>query len=218
MESSAKLNFPPPQGPATDAFGEPSQARPAGAPPSPASALLARAKADDAAAIATMFAQFIPGDEHLVSGHYMGVLGLWGIGNHSFAGVTQRRLVVLRISLLGGVVYQDAAIEHTNSAAMFQPSRITLYFYILASILLFSLPGFVIGPGAGIALAVLSVMLLPITIRVYYRFQKSGLVVWVREGIPVYAFIDRKRMPIAADLYRKSMSIREERLRSIGHP
>jgi hypothetical protein len=61
-------------------------------------------------------------------------------------------------------------------------------------------------------------ILLPVTIRLYYRFKKSGIVLWIREGLQVYAFIDRKRMRIANQLYRVCADLREERLRALGHP
>jgi hypothetical protein len=67
---------------------------------------------------------------------------------------------------------------------------------------------------ASIVAVLASVLLLPVTVRVYYRFKKSGLVVWVREGIAVYSFIDRKRMRIANQLHRSGMALRDERLRS----
>jgi hypothetical protein len=180
--------------------------------------LLARAKANDTAAIATMFAQFLPPDEHLVSGRYMGVLGFWGIGAHSFAGVTERRVVMLRISIFGGVIYQDAALEYANSAAVLQPSQVTLYLFVAVTLLWAGGFGFAIHPIVALVFVLLGLMLLPLTIRVYYRFKKSGLLVWIREGIPLYVFIDRKRMTIANELYRTTMAKREERLSVIGHP
>jgi hypothetical protein len=63
----------------------------------------------------------------------------------------------------------------------------------------------------------LTVLLLPVTVRLYYRLNKSGLVVWAREGLNVY--VQRsQRMRIANQLYRKGMTLREERLRDLGQP
>ena len=50
--------------------------------------LVNRAKAGDAVALATMFSQFLPRGEQIIQGYSFGVLGLWGIGTHSFAAVT----------------------------------------------------------------------------------------------------------------------------------
>lgn len=180
--------------------------------------LLTRAKAGDFAAISTMFAQFLPADEPLLSGDYLGVLGVWGIGIHSFSGVTARHVVSLRLSLLGGVTYQDGALEYVNSAVIFQPSKLTLYIYGFAYIVLFAVFGYTVAPLMAIAGVLLALLASPIAIRMYYRLHKSGLVVWIREGVGIYVFIDRKRMLAANQLYRTSMDLREERLRAVGHP
>jgi hypothetical protein len=177
-----------------------------------------RAKADDQDALATMFGQFLPRGEQVLEGHYLGVMGFWGIGTHSFAVVTNRRIASLRISFLGGVEYQDGALEYVNSAAVFQPSMVGLYVYAAAISLVSLLFGLVFGAGVAILLLLLSLLFLPLTVRLYYRFSKSGIVVWVREGIHVYAFIDRKRMRLSNQLYRLTSDVREERLRAVGHP
>lgn len=165
-----------------------------------------------------MFSQFLPRGERVIECHYLGVLGLWGIGTHSFAALTPRRFATLRISLLGGVSYRDGSLEYLNSAAVFQPSKIKLY----ATAVLVSLFAFLVGLANGIAVGIvllaLSLVVLPVTVRVYYRFQKSGIVLWVREGLLVYAFIDRNRMRVANQLYRGCTDASEERLRMVGHP
>ena len=177
-----------------------------------------RAKADDKDALATMFGQFLPRGEQVVESHYLGVMGFWGIGTHSFAAVTDRRIASLQISVLGGVTYQDGALEYVNSAAVFQPSLVGLYIYTG----LISLVAFLVGLPAGVGLAIvfllLSWLFLPLTIRLYYRFNKSGIVMWIREGLALYTFIDRKRMRVSNQLYRLTSDIREERLRATGHP
>jgi hypothetical protein len=181
--------------------------------------LVDRAKQGDSEALGTMFSQFLPRGEQMLEGHYLGVLGLWGIGTHSFGAVTPRRFATLRISLLGGVQYNDGSLEYVNSAAVHQPSKVMLYVTAGAVSLFFFLAGLGSGglPGALIALLI-SLALLPLTIRLYYRFNKSGIVLWVREGLQVYAFIDRSRMRLANQLYRRCTDAREERLRQLGHP
>jgi hypothetical protein len=236
-DNDPALQYPPPQGSPAQApegpqhYPPPPQVPPAQSPesppeyaPPPATAhpagpsLLARAKADDHDALATMFAQFLPKGEHVVASYYLGVLGFWGIGTHSFAAVTARRIASLRISLLGGIHYQDGSLEYINSAAVFQPSKVMLYVYLAAVSLFFFLIGFSIHPALSIVTLLLSFLLLPITIRIYYRLKKSGLVLWVREGLMIYTFIDRKRMRVSNQLYRQCTDLREERLRVLGHP
>ena len=245
MDDRETLRYPPPKGPPLETPEEPLQsaptqwpapvqpgpvpteyipprAPPPSAPTGPGSAaqqsLLARAKIDDQEALATMFAQFLPRGEQVVECHYLGVLGFWGVGTHSFAAVTKRRVASLRISLLGGVDYRDGSLEYVNSAAVFQPSKAKLYLYAaLVSLVLFGL-GFAIHPALSIVFLLLSLLALPLTARLYYRWNKSGIVLWVREGLHVYAFIDRKRMRLSNQLYRLCADLREERLSSLGHP
>lgn len=207
----AAPRFLPPGAPAT------AQAPAAAIPPQQAS-LVDRAKTGDSEALATMFAQFLPRGEQVLEGHYLGVLGFWGIGTHSFAAVTPRRFATLRISLLGGVRYSDGSLEYVNSAAVFQPSKVMLYIIATVVSLFFFLAGVANGVVAGIVLLLISLALLPITIRFYYRFNKSGIVLWIREGLQVYAFIDRSQMRVANQLYRRCTDAREERLRTLGHP
>jgi hypothetical protein len=213
------LQYPPPSGTAVEPEPPPATYPP---PPTPGhssgSSLIARAKAGDQQAMATMFGQFLPPGEEVVSSHYLGVLGFWGLGTHSFGAVTPRRFASLRISLLGGVHYQDGSLEYVNSAAVFQPSKVTLYLFIAAYLFIAFVWGLVIHVAVSIVLLLLALVLLPISIKLYYRFKKSGLVVWVREGLALYAFIDRKRMRVSNELYRECMNMREERLRRLGHP
>jgi hypothetical protein len=213
--------YPPPQypPPAPPPMGE----QAAGAQVSaPSQSLLERAKTNDREALETMFAQFLPPGETIVNCQYLGVLGLWGIGTHSFAAVTQRRAATLRISLLGGIDYQEGALEYVNSAQVHQPSKVSLYLgvarYLVAALII----SIFIGVGTHWALSLLGIVVallaVPLYVRFYYRRHKSGLVLWIREGAQVYSFIDRRRMLVANQLYRDSMNLREERLRAHGHP
>jgi hypothetical protein len=61
----------------------------------------------------------------------------------------------------------------------------------------------------------ITLLLLPLTVRLFYRFRKSGLVLWIREGVPVYLFSDRKRLGDANRLYRTALATRESRIREI---
>lgn len=169
----------------------------------PADGLLDRARADDPAALAAIFSEFLPPGEKILDVRYLGLKGLWGVGTHTFACVTDCRVAVLEVKLLGGVEYHDGALEELNSGIINQPSRLGLYVFVILTAVL----------TLGLAL-----LLLPVTLNVYYSFKKSGLVFWVREGVSVVLFTDRKRLPTAADLYRMTSALREARLAEIGVP
>jgi hypothetical protein len=175
--------------------------------------IVERARAGDPEALATMFRQFLPRGEEILDSQYLGVLGLWGIGTHSFVAITPRRVASLRISFAGGVEYQDGLLEFVNAAAVLQPSRVRLYLTAASVSLFFIIIGFSLGPVGAVLFFLLSLVLLPLTVRFHYRLQKSGIMVWVREGMPIYAFIDRKHMRLANQLYRTASDAREERLR-----
>ena len=180
--------------------------------------LLDRAKANDEQALATLFGQFISNHEQIIDSQYLGVLGMWGVGMHSFAAVTTHRIASIRISIFGRVHYQDGALEYINSSELGQPSLLGLYlcmgaFFAFFSIVCWSLPSVVAA-----LVVLLGLLFLPIAVRLYYRFNKSGLVLWVREGISIFVFIDRKRMINAKRFYRLCCDQREERLRAIGQP
>jgi hypothetical protein len=55
-----------------------------------------------------------------------------------------------------------------------------------------------------------------VTVRLYYAFNKCGLLWAVREGLWVYAFTNRGRMNLANRLYRQIVAVRERRLREMG--
>jgi hypothetical protein len=158
--------------------------------------LLARAKQGDQQAIATMFRQFLPSDEEIVQVEYLGVQGVWGLGARSFGCVTDRRVASLNVRLLGEIEYRDAALEHVNSGAVLQPSNVWLYVFVAVATL------FTLG---------LALLLLPLTVRFYYRMKKSGLLIVVREGLSLYIFTDRKLLARANSLYRTALSRREGR-------
>jgi hypothetical protein len=185
---------------------------------------MARAKADDARALEILFAQFVPPGEQIVETRYMGVMGLWGIGTHSFAAVTTQRVASLRIGLLGALAYQDGSLEYINSSAIFQPSRLRLYWPAamwVMGVFVFAFFSSVVSGGAVLVpllVLVIGLLLVPLVVRITYRFVKSGLVLWVREGLAMAVFIDRRRIALANRFYRLSSELRDERIREIGHP
>lgn len=192
----------------------------------PTGSLLDRAKDNDKQALETLFGQFIPQGEQFVDSQYLGVLGLWGLGTHSFASLTANRIASIRVSIFGNVLYQDGSLESINSSALYQPSLLLLYIWSAAtlffSLILGLMSGLAIGGVAGLLVALtwvlLGILCLPLVAKLFYRYKKSGLVLAVREGISVYIFIDRKRMGNAKRFYRLFCDQREERLRVVGQP
>jgi hypothetical protein len=162
--------------------------------------MLARAKQGDREAIATMFRQFVPEDEQIYGVEYLGVQGLW-LGTHSFACVTNRRIASIRVKLFGAVNYQDGSLEYVNSTVVHQPSLLLLYLWVI---------------GVSILTLGVGLLLLPLTVRLFYRFKKSGLVLCVREGLSLYIFTDRKLLLTASGLYQMAATLREGRLAEIG--
>jgi hypothetical protein len=187
----------------------------------PSQGVMARARADDPRALETLFEQFVPQGEQIVETRYLGVIGLWGIGTHSFAAVTTHRVASLRVGIFGEVLYQDGALEYVNSSAIYQPSRLELYWPAVLWVLVFV--GAAIAAQGSLTLLTLFALLIallfvPVIVRLQYRFKKSGLVISIREGMSLYVFIDRTRIALANRFYRLCMELREERIREVGHP
>src|SRR5207244_1399020 len=76
---------------------------------------------------------------------------------------------------------------------------------LLAAVLLIAL---------GLGLGLLAFVM---TIKLYYRVEKCGLVWWIREGICVYIFTNRGKLTRANHLYRLCCQVRDERLKLVGH-
>jgi hypothetical protein len=184
--------------------------------------ILERAKKNDLEALESMFRKFIPVDEKIVAAHYLGVEGLWKFGSLSFACTTNRRVASIRTGIFNEVIYQDGCMEYINSTVIYQPSLLWLY---LTVILVLLVPVVVLGGiaaflrasfGWGFWWLIPGVILLPWFIKAYYRLNKCGLVVIIREGVSVYMFTDRRRLKLANRMYRAIMGIREARIREIG--
>jgi len=199
--------------------------------------ILQRAKANDVQAITTMFQQFVSPDEEIYFAEYCGVQGLWGLGRHCFACLTNRRVASLTVGLFGFIVYQDGFLEYGNSGVIYQPSKLWLYlfggwaaFVALALALISFAAGigvfYEMGGVLGLLAALLvvafglaaSALVFLLTVKAYYRFFKCGLVWWIREGIAVYVFTNRSKLTRANHLYRLCTQLRDERLKAVGHP
>jgi hypothetical protein len=140
--------------------------------------------------------------------------------------VATQRVATLRIGIFGSVEYQDGSLEYVNSSAIFQPSRLAMYWPAVFWAVLLTTFGAVaggLGSGSGGVIGfllglVVGIAMAPLVVRLQYRIKKSGLVFWIREGLAVYLFIDRERIGFANQYYRLACELRDERLREIGHP
>lgn len=186
--------------------------------------LLKRAKNNEFPALEKIFQQYLPENETVRAAEYLGVQGLWGIGTLSFACSTDRRAASIRRSFLGELIYQDGCIEYINSGVIYQPSKFWLYVVnlLLVVITLYVAVNGYLFFSTGWALAwfilvvAIGIVLMPLATRIYYSFNKCGLVFVIREGVSVYLFTDRSRMKTANRLYRTVMQARENRVREIG--
>ncbi|NJR17178.1 MAG: hypothetical protein HC785_16645 [Calothrix sp. CSU_2_0] len=189
-----------------------------------ASSIIQLAIQDNTDAIATMFKQFLPENESIQLVQYLGLQGLWGFGTHEFACLTDRRIADITVGRFGKITYQDGYLEHINSSFIFQPSKLKLYLTVgvLFSIPLFSfislLPLFEFVGAFIITLILfgLALILLPLAVQWYYRFNKCGIVIAVRGGIPIYIFTNRRLLTRANTLCRYMTISREERIKLRG--
>jgi hypothetical protein len=163
--------------------------------------LLDRAKRDDNEAVELMFRQFVPADETVLAAEYMGVQGMWWVGRHSFALLTNRRIASLWVGPWGEVIFQDGLLENHNSGIVYQPRILGLYILCIVYSL-FAL-AFTLGLG---------LVLLPYLVQSYYRVNKCGLVWCIKEGVSVYLFTNRNRLTKANALYRAASMQHDRRL------
>jgi len=158
--------------------------------------ILSLAKQNNQEALKTMFQQFLGKDEKIMFAEYMGQQGVIISVNHSFACLTEKRIISVQVGSFGHVLYQDAFIEDLNSGVIYQPSVLGLY---IISIIV------VIGT-FGIGL-----LLIPFIVKWYYKIKKCGLVFIIKEGLSVYVFVNRNRMSRSNALWRITTDKREDR-------
>ena len=181
----------------------------------------------DETALHSILRQFIESDERIEWCGYLGVLGIQPFGLKSFAVLTPRRIGSLRIGWFGYVHYQDAPLEYTVSGLISQPSKLGLYVWLtINSLLVLAFDAYVwlnlAGPFTGLGVAALLVLPMVlalawlVTVRLYYAFNKCGLLWAVREGLWVYVFTNRGRMNVANRLHRRTLDLREKRIRDIA--
>lgn len=212
-------------------MGEPQASKP-GAPSAQkiSASLLQRAKASDPQALVTIFRQFIPEEEKLYWTEYLGKHG-WLFARHSLGCLTGRRVAAIRIGSFGEVIYQDGYLECVNSSVLYQPSKLALYFWLIMAALLdvvllvaavqqleaLGLGPFLVAFLALLLCAVVGVVSVSVVVRFYYSVRKCGLVLWVKDGISVYVFSDRKRIRQANLMHRMVTEMRDDRIARLGH-
>lgn len=180
----------------------------------------------DRDALRTILRQFIDTGEPIEWCDYLGTLGIPPFGLKSFAVLTPRRIGTLRIGWFGHVEYQDAPLEYTVSGLVAQPSKFGLYVWLAVNTLIVMLldfaifavltPASVVGVAALVVLPTILAGVWLATVRVYYAFNKCGLLWAVREGLWVYAFTNRGRMNVANRLHRRTVDLREHRIRDLS--
>lgn len=151
----------------------------------------------DKEALGLLFSQFLAPDEHIVFAEHYGFNGLWHMGYHSFGCLTDRRICSLKIGWLGSIIYSDGFLEDINSITINQPSLFVLYLLRVIFIV------FTLGIG---------LLLLPLFVRIYYRYVKSGMIVKVRGQGEVNIFCDREKIKNIDCMLRLLNAKREGRL------
>ncbi len=181
------------------------------------SSLLSQAKENDSNAIEVMFRQFIPEDERIHYVQYLGLKGLWGIGTHEFACLTDRRVADITVKYFGEVNYQDGYLECVTSSIIHQPSKIKLYlfigFYGFTLFILFLGPFIAFFFPALFLFLIVLLVPLPFIVQAYYSFAKCGAVLAVADGIPIYMFSSRKYLSRVNSLCRQVTMAREDRIK-----
>jgi hypothetical protein len=181
----------------------------------------------DQEALHAILRQFIDPGERIEWCDYLGTLGIQPFGLKSFALLTARRIGTLRIGWFGYVLYQDAPLEYTVSGMVVQPSKFGLYLWLVINTLVllvadYALFTILVRPMSllGVATVCVAALVLAVTwvmtVRVYYKLNKCGLLWAVREGLWVYAFANRGRMNVANRLHRLTLDLRERRVRDVS--
>lgn len=162
--------------------------------------ILEQAKLNKRDAIEIMFRQFIGSDEQIHFCEYMGQFGVIINITHSFACVTDKRIVALEVGSFDKMVYQDAGLEDINSGFIYQPSILSLY--IIGAVIVLGTFG-------------VGILLVPFIVRWYYKVNKCGLVGVVKEGLAVYVFTNRNRLVRANAMWRTCLELRDKRIKAI---
>lgn len=154
--------------------------------------VLTRSVNGDKDSITQLFQPFVK-NENIIRSDYFGKRGLWIWGTHSFAAITDSKIISLQIGPFGQIIYQDGDIKHVNSGIIYQPRVLMLY--IISVLLCFTIIG---------------ILFIPFFVRIYYSFKKSGLVWSIREGIPVYVFASRNRITLISDYWSEMTKVKAD--------
>lgn len=157
--------------------------------------LVKKAIQGDNHALFEMFYAFIGPEEQILEARYLGSYGFLLSKTRSLVCLTDKRVAVIQLGILGRVTYQDAFIEEVNSGIIYQPSLFGLY---LVSILL--------------ACTLIGIILIPAWVQVFYLLNKSGMVWSIREGINVYAFANQSKINEVNTFWRHLANVRTQRV------
>jgi hypothetical protein len=170
---------------------------PVGKTLTPAKSLLERARLnDDQEAITLMFRQFLPKNEEVIAGHYLGSQGFLWAKLNSLACVTPRRVAVLFVTPLSEVTYQDGLLTAIRTASLYQPSRLR---HMLARIM-------------NVPLRILSVLTAGVLgVGIKRLARNTGMALNIDGGATIYLFSERKLLGRLNALYRIAITqAREE--------
>jgi hypothetical protein len=171
-----------------------------------------------------MFRQFLAKGENVEHAEYLGSNAIFGMGEHSFGALTDRRVASIKVGPGGLVIYHDGFLEYVNSTAIHQPSKLGLY--ILCFIFFCFFGGF---PAALYEVAgnmwylvvplniLMGLVGIYLGVRMWYGVVKCGLVFHIKEGMPVHLFTNRNRLVVANRLYRTLSDTRDKRLSGVSH-
>lgn len=159
--------------------------------------IVSQAKTGNHNAIQHMFKPFIGEDETILCEEYLGKYGII-FATHSFVCLTDKKICAISYGPFGKIVYSDAFIEEVNSGIIYQPSVFKLYLI-----------------GTILCLTIVGILLLNAWVKLYYTFNKSGMVWCVREGVNIYVFANRSKINLINAIWRRASYIRGKRKSSL---
>lgn len=189
--------------------------------------LLKRAREHDELAIVTLFSRFIPSEEQIVEVEFLGSQGLWGLGPHSFACVTARRVSALKVGAVGQVSYQDAFLEEVQGMALHQPTGFMLFLgasvgtlslgFMYAGWLEAAAPEPILALSGALLCLAATLLFFASWVRLYYRWVTSGLVVKTSGGARIIIPASRRLVGRVTTIQRQLSILRDVRRATMAY-
>jgi|GEM_PF-2010606 len=203
--------------------------------------LSSKAIAGDVDSIKAMFQTFMGNQEQILDCSYLGIRGLWGLGHHCWAAVTDRRFATITLSPLRGVRYQDVFVDRVDRVQFHQPSGFAYIWFVIGGTisaifgsgalgviseemdigLLGPLEDIIESLDIGWSVLFLSLVLGVILVVAWYlslalarRFIKRGIECRTRNAC-VDAFCDPAATPDGLRLMRRIAHMRDQRLKMV---